>query len=96
MDAFNNEDFSRRSVPELIKHLWDLYFAMSLDPALESSAEDIRRAAQKLEHARRLAYEIAQEETRKKPRKSKAKQADEEPTQRDWLQTAKPGSPLKH
>ncbi len=90
------EDLCRRSVPELIKHLWDLYFAMSLDPALAASSEDIRQAALKLEHTRRLAFEITQEGRRKKTRKPKVKQTDEEAARLNWLRAAKAGSHLKH
>jgi hypothetical protein len=42
-------DLSRKSVPELIKHLWDLHFAMALDPALASSAAHVKEAALTLE-----------------------------------------------
>ncbi len=54
-------DFSPDSVPELIKKLWKLYFDMSLDPALEESAEHVRLAAISLENTRRIALEIALE-----------------------------------
>ncbi len=92
------DDFSARSVPELIKHLWDLYLVMSLDPALEATAAHIRQAALTLEHTRRLAYEICQEGPPQTACKTKAVASEEhtegEPTK--WLQGAKTGSQLKH
>jgi hypothetical protein len=90
-------DLSRKSVPELIKHLWDLHFAMALDPALASSAAHVKEAALTLEHIRRIAFEISQEEKQRKQRRApKSKQCQKDTANLNWLRAAKAGSDLKH
>jgi hypothetical protein len=90
-----------RSIPELIKHLWEMYSVMSRDPALETSAQHLRQAAITLEETRELALQICREE-QLKASASGAKRsgrrvlpaADAEKL--DWLHEAKAASPLKH
>jgi hypothetical protein len=89
-------DLGRKSVPELIKHLWDLHFAMALDPALASSAEHVKEAALALEQTRRIAFEISQEEQRKQQRRPRTKQTQKDADNLNWLRAAKAGSDLKH
>lgn len=91
-------DFPTRSIPELIKHLWDLYVVMSLDPALESSSEHIKQAALTLEHVRKLAFEVCQEGPPQKPHTVKAALPDEDMDAEaaKWLRVAKAGSQMKH
>ena len=86
-------------IPELIKHLWDLYMAMSLDPALAASAEHVKQAALVLEHTRQLAFQVSQDAAKQQNRNTRRKRARS--TARDeaaaaWLRTAKAGSQLKH
>jgi hypothetical protein len=89
-----------RSIPELIKQLWEMYAVMSRDPALETSAQHLRQAAITLEETRELALQVGREEQRK-ARLGAAKRGrgalpagDAEPL--DWLHVAKAASPLKH
>jgi hypothetical protein len=89
-------DLSRKSVPELIKHLWDLHFAMALDPALSSSAEHVKEAALELEQTRRIAFEISQEENQRKRRRPRTQQTQKDTANLNWLRAAKAGSHLKH
>ena len=91
MDALDDDTdhLSTKSIPDLIKHLWGLYFVMSFDPALKSSAEHVRQAALTLEHARRVAFEVSQEETA-----SEDKDQDNEPA--NLLRRTAAGSQLKH
>ena len=91
-EQFNN-------IPELIGHLWDLYSAMTLDPALVGSAEHIREAVLELEKIRRAAWEVFKEErcasgvTRPAtPRKTRKKRAEKDT---EWLKSVRPASPLK-
>lgn len=87
-----------RTIPELIQHLWDLYESMSHDPALESGAQHIRQAAMDLEEARKVAFEVFQEERRKtKPlATSKPKKTENGLEKANWLRGARTASPLKH
>lgn len=99
MSAFDDvDDLSTKSVPELIKHLWDLYFFMSLDPALESAAEHVKEAALRLEYTRKLAFEIYREGSNKEPGNTKAElqEEDKEAETGAWLHTTKTASQLKH
>jgi hypothetical protein len=89
-------DLGRKSVPELIKHLWDLHFTMALDPALASSAAHIKEAALTLEQTRRLAFEICQEEQRKLQRAPEPKQQQMDVADSAWLRGVKASSNLKH
>jgi hypothetical protein len=92
-----NEHFD--NIPELIAHLWELYSAMTMDPALVDSAAHIRKAVLELEQVRRAAWEVCQEEggvslaplraPAKKPRKKRAEQDAQ------WLKSVRPASPLK-
>jgi hypothetical protein len=54
--------YKSQPVPDLIKQLWTMYFEMSLDPELEAGAQHVRNAALALEHTRRMAYEVMQEQ----------------------------------
>lgn len=87
-----------RTIPELIQHLWDLYESMSRDPALESGAEHIRQAAMDLEEARKVAFEVLQEEGRKtkKPAAAKPQESGNRLEKASWLRSARTASPLKH
>lgn len=100
MDAFDDDTghLSTKSIPELIKHLWGLYFAMSFDPALASSAEHLRQAALTLEHARRVAFEVSQED---QPDTSPAdaegaEDEDQNHERAGHFRRGAPGSLLKH
>jgi hypothetical protein len=90
------------SIPELIKHLWDLYMAMSMDPALADSAAHIKEAVLTLEYTRRLAFQVTQEDAKQPGRTSRRKKPEliakeqEEAEQQAWLRALKAGSPLKH
>lgn len=92
------DDLTAKSVPELIKHLWDLYFFMSLDPALESAARHVKEAALTLEHTRKLAFEIYREGCKKEPvnAKRELQEEDKEADAGAWLHTTKAASQLKH
>ncbi|WP_088348182.1 MULTISPECIES: hypothetical protein [Rhodomicrobium] len=91
------DDLNTKNVPELIKHLWEVYMQMSLDPALRASADHIKQAALTLEHTRRLALEISQETPRAGASgKRRARQLTREDAGLDWLRVAKAGSPSKH
>jgi hypothetical protein len=88
-----------RNVPELIQHLRDLYSSMVLDPALEGTAKHINQAVKELEHARKLAWDVANEEranplkrARSRPEKSRGQPCDDIT---EWLMAAKTASPLK-
>jgi hypothetical protein len=97
MASDGDGDLVPRSIPELIKHLWDMYFAMARDPALEQSAQHLRQAAITLEETRRLAAEICQEEQRKTKRSPSRKPAARKPVSpMEWLENAKTASQLKH
>ena len=61
----NNDDRAPKSVPEMIKTLWSLYMAMSLDPAMAVPAYHLRSAALALEETRRMALQICQDEQRR-------------------------------
>jgi hypothetical protein len=54
--------YKSQPVPDLIKQLWTIYFEMSLDPELEAGATHVRNAALALEHTRRMAFEVTQEQ----------------------------------
>ncbi len=86
------------TIPELIQHLWDLYESMSHDPALESGAEHVRQAAIDLEEARKVAFEVMQEERRKQnqPATSRPQEIENALEQANWLRAARTASPLKH
>jgi hypothetical protein len=96
MKSFDSQDdLTTNTVPELIKHLWELYMSMSLDPALAPSADHIRQAALVLESTRRMAQEVIVEaqSRRAKPAKRRAKSNGERQTELDWH---RPASPTKH
>lgn len=87
------------NIPELISHLWALYSAMTLDPALVGPAARIREAALELEQIRRAAWQVCQEgrDTQAAPPCEKVKRVRKKRTEKDaeWLKTARPASPLK-
>jgi hypothetical protein len=93
-----------KPVPELIKHLWELYLVMSLDPVLAGCADHIRQAALTLEHTRLLAFQVGRDAAREQHRRSKRKrqrqddaaQGSAEGADLAWLRMAKAGSLLKH
>ncbi len=94
----SQDDLTTKNVPELIKHLWEVYMQMSLDPALRASAEHVKLAALTLENTRRLALQVSLEtplrqsgSSRRRSRHTTAEQAE-----LDWLRVAKAGSPSKH
>ena len=86
------------TIPELIQHLWNLYEAMSRDPALASSAEKVREAAMSLEETRKIAFEVCQEERRKgkRPATPKSEKTDKVLENTNWLRDARTASALKH
>ena len=91
MKSFDSQDdLTANTVPELIKHLWELYMSMSLDPALAPSADHIRQAALVLESTRRMALEVTIEaqSRRAKPSKRKSKSAGERQTELEWQMAA--------
>jgi hypothetical protein len=92
------DDLNAKNVPELIKHLWEVYMHMSLDPVLIASAEHVKQAALTLEHIRRLALEISQEAPARQAGagKRRTRQVTREEAGLDWLRAAKAGSPSKH
>lgn len=87
------------NIPELISHLWGLYSAMTLDPALVDSAAHIREAVLELEKVRRAAWEVCQEErdTSSALPREPSKKARKKRTEKDaeWLKSVRPASPLK-
>jgi hypothetical protein len=99
MKSFDSQDdLTANTVPELIKHLWELYMSMSLDPALAPCAVYIRQAALVLETTRRMAHEVAVEA---RPRRSKGakrrnKSDSELQSELEWLGDGRPTSPTKH
>ena len=92
------DDLTAKNVPELIKHLWEVYMHMSLDPVLSASAEHVKQAALTLEHIRRLALEISQEEPARTSAagKRRTRQVTRGEAGLEWLRGAKAGSPSKH
>jgi hypothetical protein len=100
-------NLNTKSIPELIKQLWELYMVMSLDPVLASSADHIKQAALSLEHTRLLAFQVSQDAARQQSRRLRrrqrrpdatatAQQAPAEDVDLAWLRLAKAGSQLKH
>jgi hypothetical protein len=93
------QDERLNNIPELIGHLWSLYSAMTLDPALVCSAEHIREAALELEKVRRAAWEVYREEEDAPPMPVQApsKKTRKKKTEQDaeWLKSLRPASPLK-
>ena len=99
MKSFDGQDdLTANTVPELIKHLWELYMSMSLDAALAPSAEHIRQAALVLESTRRMAHEVTVEaqSRRAKPAKRRTKSNGERQSELEWLAHGRPTSPTKH
>ncbi len=99
MKSFDSQDdLTANTVPELIKHLWELYMSMSLDPALAPSAEHIKQAALVLESTRRMAHEVTIEaqSRRAKPSKRRTKSAGERQSELEWQLDRRPASPTKH
>ena len=99
MKPFDSQhDLTANSVPELIKHLWELYMGMSLDPALAASAEHIRQAALVLESTRRMAHQITVEARgqRAKPKRASARSKREHQVELEWQVAGRPISPTKH
>jgi hypothetical protein len=97
MKSFDGQDdLTANTVPELIKHLWELYMSMSLDPALAPSAEHIKQAAVVLESTRRMAHEVTLEGRRAKPAKRRTKSHGERQSELEWLVDGRPASPTKH
>jgi hypothetical protein len=99
MKSFDSQDDrTAATVPELIKHLWDLYMSMSLDPALAPSADHVRKAALVLETTRRMAHQVTVEprSRRTKPAKRTPKSGGERQAELDWHMNARPASPTKH
>ena len=93
----SQDDLTANKVPELIKHLWELYMSMSLDPALVPSADHIRQAALVLECTRRMAHEVTVEaqSRRAKPAKRRSKSEGERQSELDWQSDGRPTSPTK-
>ena len=99
MKSFDSQDdLTATTVPELIKHLWELYMSMSLDPALVPSADHIRQAALVLESTRRMAHEVTvgSRSRRAKSTKRRAKSDAERQSEIDWHTGGRPASPTKH
>lgn len=98
MDASDGDKDLPKNIPELIDHLWDLYAATSSDPALEGGAAYIRQAALEFEQARRLAFEVFEEEQRADNDAVSARKGNTETgtTGQSWLRGAKAASPSKH
>jgi hypothetical protein len=94
----SQDDLTANTVPELIKHLWELYMSMSLDPALTASAEHIKQAALVLESTRRMALQVAVEARSRRTRgpKRATKSTRERQTDLDWQADDMPASPTKH
>jgi hypothetical protein len=87
-----------RSVPELIKQLWQLYLDMSLDPVLADSAEHIKQAVLTLETTRRLAHQVALEGQGRRSggKRRKAKAEGDRQSELDWHEDGRPASHTKH
>ena len=87
------------NIPELIDHLWGLYSAMTLDPALADSAAHIRKAVLELQNARQAAWEVCQEkgDTSLAPHRAPSKKTRKKRAEHDaqWLKSVRPASPLK-
>ncbi len=99
MKPFDSQDTrTAKTVPELIKHLWELYLGMSLDPALADSAEHIKQAALVLESTRRIAHQVSLEaqSQQTKPEKRKSKSGGERQSELEWHTAVRPASPTKH
>jgi hypothetical protein len=94
----SQDDLTANSVPELIKHLWELYMGMSLDPALAASAEHIKHAALVLESTRRMAHQVTVEarNQRGKPKRAGSKSKQERQAELEWQVGGRPASPTKH
>lgn len=88
-----------RNIPKLIQHLRDLYASMVLDPALVDSAEHIQHAVQELEHAQRMAWEVANEESAGTPAPARREQVkiphELSEDLAEWLRKAQAASQLK-
>jgi hypothetical protein len=99
MKPFDKKDnFSAKSVPEMIQTLWELYMDVSADPALTTSACHIRSAALALEKIRQVAMQVSIEQTRQPARRAskKSKLSAREQERLEWLRTARTASPSKH
>jgi hypothetical protein len=99
MKSFDSQDdLTANTVPELIKHLWELYMGMSLDPALAASAQHVKQAALVLEFTRRMALEVTEEPQSRRGRQGKrrAKSGGELKSELDWQAGGRPASPTKH
>lgn len=99
MKSFDSQDdLTANTVPELIRHLWELYMSMSLDPALVPSADHVKRAALVLETTRRMALEITVEGKSRpaKSAKGKTKPHGERQSELEWQMDGRPASPTKH
>jgi hypothetical protein len=94
----SQDDLTANSVPELIKHLWELYMGMSLDPALAVSAEYIKHAALVLESTRRMAHQVTLEarSQRARPKRTGPKSKREHQADLEWQLAGRPLSPTKH
>lgn len=88
--------YKSQPVPELIKDLWNLYFEMSLDPALATGATHIRNAALELEHTRRMAFEVAQEAPEKALYEAGGEDTHPEDEREFFTRNQKFGSVMKH
>jgi hypothetical protein len=95
----NLQDQAPNNISDLIAHLWQLYYAMTLDPVLAASAEHVRNAVLELEQTRRIAWEVYREEQALRtasPRpKSKKRRKNETESPAEWLRNLPPASPLK-
>lgn len=98
-------NLNTKSIPELIKQLWELYMVMSLDPVLVGSADHIKQAALALEHTRLLAFQVSQDAARQQGRRLRRRRRQPEAASQApaedaddlaWLRQAKAGSHLKH
>jgi hypothetical protein len=99
MKSFDRQDdLTANTVPELIKHLWELYMGMSLDPALVASAQHVKQAALVLELTRRMALEVTEEPQSRRGRQGKrrAKSGGELQSDLEWQADGRPASPTKH
>ena len=99
MKSFDSQgDLTANTVPDLIRHLWELYMSMSLDPALGPSADHVRQAALALEFTRRVALEVTVEGKSRpaKQPKRKTKSQGERQSELEWQLDGRPASPTKH
>jgi hypothetical protein len=88
--------YKSQPVPDLIKQLWTIYFEMSLDPELQVGAAHVRNAALALEHTRRMAFEVAQEQYLMAACETGAEDARQDDEREFAKRNPKFGSVMKH